>query len=206
MTELAAHTVSRSALPIPLTPEDQARADLYALIARLLSAAPDAALLADLGRADALAAQQADHPLDLAWAKLVAAAAAIDAQAGQEEFDALFVSIGTPQINPYASLYLAGFMMEQPLAALRAELAEFGLARVDGGELEDHLASLCETMRILIAGYGGRRRPLAQQRAFFERHIGSWYERCLDDIRAAAGANFYVRVADFAQAFFDVES
>ncbi len=35
-------------------PEEQARADLYALIARLLIAAPDAGLLATLAAADSL--------------------------------------------------------------------------------------------------------------------------------------------------------
>ena len=39
----------RAASP-PLAPEDQARADFYALLARLYTRAPDAALLARAGR------------------------------------------------------------------------------------------------------------------------------------------------------------
>jgi TorA maturation chaperone TorD len=41
---------------------------------------------------------------------------------------------------------------------------------------------------------------------FFEKNLAPWYERCLDDIRAARGANFYRQVADFTQAFFSIES
>jgi TorA maturation chaperone TorD len=207
MNQLTAQPNSRAALPIPLTPEDQARADLYALIACLLLTAPNAALLADLANADSLASQQTDGCLDLAWEKLVLAAGVIGPDAIQEEFNALFTGIGTPQVNLYASLYLAGFMMEQPLAELRSDLMKLGLARIPGSELEDHLAALCETMRILISGeQGAGRQSIQCQKAFFEQHIAPWYSCCLNDIRAAAGTNFYLQVADFIQAFFDIEA
>ncbi|WP_292936214.1 molecular chaperone TorD family protein [Noviherbaspirillum sp.] len=188
--------------------DELARADFYALIARLLLRAPDATLLTALAGADSLAAGQAGNPLELAWEKLILAAGVIDADAVREEFDALFISIGTPQVNPYASLYLAGFMMEKPLAGLRADLAQLGLSRAAGsGELEDHLGALCEAMRILIAGAPGvTPQPLAVQMTFFEKHIATWYLPCLDHIRGAPGANFYQRVADFIQAFFEIEA
>lgn len=191
-----------------LAPEEQARADFYALISRLLLAAPQAQLLAALAAADSIAAAQAGSPLEQAWENLVLAAGVIDADAVQEEFDALFVAVATPAVNPYASLYLAGFMMEKPLAALRADLAALGLARnARGGEPEDHLGALCEAMRILIAGAPGvRPQPVPAQQAFFDKHIAPWHARCLDDIRRAQGANFYRRVADFIEAFFDVEA
>jgi TorA maturation chaperone TorD len=197
-----------SAVPLPLGQEEQARADFYALIARLFLAPPDAALLADLASADSLASQQTDNPLDLAWEKLILTASIVDAYAIQEEFDALFIGIGTPRVNPYASMYLAGFMMEKPLAALRHDLAQLGLARApEASELEDHLAALCETMRVLIsAEQDGRRQPIRRQKEFFEKHIAPWYERCLDDIRSVNGVNFYRQVADFSQAFFFIES
>lgn len=191
-----------------ISPEDQARADFYALIARLLWGAPDAALLRDLACADSLDSSMSDNPLDLAWEKLVLAAGVMDPDAVREEYDSLFVSIGTPPINPYASRYLTGFVNEKPLAELREELARLGLARAPGvGEFEDHLAALCETMRLLIAGApGAARQPVARQRLFFDTHIAPWYERCLDDIRAAGGVNFYRRVADFTQAFLATEA
>ena len=208
MNQLQSDTVSLTTMPSPVTAEDRARADLYALIARLLLAPPDAALLANLSEADSLASHQADNPLDRAWEKLIIAAGIMDEQSIQNEFDALFVSTGNPQIDPYAALYLAGFMMEKPLSALRTDLLQLGLMRIPGVcELEDHLAALCEAMRILITGeQGGRQQPIERQKVFFEKHIAPWYGRCMDDIRLAHGANFYRLIADFVQAFLDIES
>jgi TorA maturation chaperone TorD len=187
--------------------EDQARADFYALIAHLLLRPPAAGLLADLAAAGELAAGRADHPLAVAWTRLAGAARATGEQAVREEHAALFISIGNPLINPYASFYLSGFMMEKPLAALRRDLAALSLSRVAGvGEPEDHLGALCEVMRLLIAGAPGLApRTLDEQRSFFLHHLAPWYRRCLDDVRAAAGANFYRELADFIQVFFDVE-
>lgn len=192
--------------PPPLPQEEQARADLYALIARLLLAPPDAALLAGLGAA--AEAGPADQPFDQAWRQLAAAARATSAGAVREEFDALFISVGVPKLNPFASLYLAGFLHEKPLAALRADLARLGLARMQGvAETEDHLGALCETMRLLIAGApGGSRRPLAVQQRFFEDHLAPWHARCLDELRSAEGADFYARVANLAAAFLSIEA
>ena len=189
-------------------PEEQARADMYALLARMLHAAPDAQMLATLAAADAIVAGQSGHPLDRAWERLVLAAGVMDDRALAEEFDALFISVGTPKINPYASLYLTGFINEKPLVALRDDLARLGLGRAPGQrEMEDHLGALCEAMRLMISGAnGGAIQPLAVQQQFFDTHIAPWYGRCLQDIRSAPEANFYRLVADFAQAFLDVEA
>lgn len=190
-----------------VAPEDQARADWYALIARLLFSAPDENLLKSLAQADSLAALSAGSALDVAWEEMITAASVLEADAVSDEYTALFIGIGTPQLNPYASFYLAGFMMEKPLASLRSDLAALGLARVEQAtELEDHLSSLCETMRLLIIGAPGwDPRSLREQRAFFMKHIAPWYARCLKDIRHAKGVNFYCKVADLAQAFFEIE-
>ncbi|RZA32819.1 MAG: hypothetical protein EOP92_24100, partial [Lysobacteraceae bacterium] len=75
------------------------------------------------------------------------------------------------------------------------------------GEFEDHLGALCETMRVLVAGAPRiPRQPLARQQAFFEVHIAPWYERCLADIAAAEGANYYRLVARLAGAFLAIEA
>ena len=188
--------------------EDQARADIYALIAALLLHAPQPALLAAIAVAPAMD----DGPDDTAslapaWNGLTRAAARIDAAAVAAEFDALFISVGTPSVSPHASRYLVGFLMEKPLAALRDDLAALGLARAAGQrELEDHLGALCEVMRLLIAGTARMPgRSLQTQRSFFLRHLAPWYGRCLDDLRQAGGTPFYRCVADLAQAFFEVE-
>ncbi|WP_305825559.1 TorD/DmsD family molecular chaperone [Massilia brevitalea] len=212
-----AHDTARAAaasvgVAPPLSSEDQARADLYALAARLLLAPPDARLLAQLGAADPILAEGGDPALERAWEKLVLASNVMDADAVRAEFDALFVSDGTPKINPYGSLYIAGFMNDSPLAELRGDLARFGIKRMRGvGEFEDHLGALCETMRVLIAGgpAGGsiiRRQSHHEQQAFFEARIAPWYERCLDDIAEAEEANYYCLVAAFVGALLEIEA
>jgi TorA maturation chaperone TorD len=196
------------AAPLPLQGEEQARADLYALVGRLLYRAPDDALLAALAVADPICAAQGDRALETAWERLVLGAGVIEAAVAADEFDALFESTGTPRINPYGSLYQSGFMHDKPLAALRADLGRLRLARAPGaGESEDHLAALCETMRVLIGGTPAiPRRPLAVQKQFFETHLGTWYAACLADIAGAPEANFYRLVAAFAGAFLAIEA
>jgi len=206
----SANTAFVAVSPPVLSPsgEDQARADLYALLSRLLLAAPDAALLEALASSDPILAEGGDPALERAWEQLTLASGVMDAEVVQDEFSALFVSIGTPPVDPYGSRYLAGYMNDTPLAQLRDDLARLGLARMRGrGEFEDHLGALCETMRVLVAGAPGiRRQPLAVQRRFFDAHIGGWCMRALDDIANAEGANYYRLVARFAQAFLAIEA
>lgn len=180
--------------------EEQARAGFYSLLAHLLLLPPSTAILQALANADPIAGEAGD--LAAAWENMVLAAGIMDADAVREEFDALFVSTGTPRLNPHASLYLSGFMMDRPLAALRDTLRELGLARRAGAvDLEDHLGALCETMALLIS----EGRPLQVQQAFFERHIDAWAHACLEDMRNAEGANFYRLVAQVLGAFIAVE-
>jgi TorA maturation chaperone TorD len=180
--------------------EEQARAHFYSLMATLLLAPPSAELLHALANADPIASETGE--LESAWEQLVLVAGIMDAESVREEFDALFVSTGTPLINPHASLYLSGFMMDRPLAALRDMLRELGLARQSSAvELEDHLGSLFETMALLIA----QSQSLTIQSEVFNAHIGSWIERCLDDIRETPGANFYRALADVIEAFHRIE-
>jgi len=204
------------AMSLPLAQEEQARADMYGLIARLLLAPPDDALLASLASlADAsdrdssgvTDAVDSEQPLGRAWLALSHAARANAGAAVRDEFAELFVSTSIPTINPYGSLYLAGFLHEKPLAALRTDLAGLGLARRSGAlETEDHLGALCETMRrMILGGEGMPRQPLARQQAFFKVHIASWSGTCLDHLRQADGACFYASVADFIAAYFDIE-
>ena len=189
-------------------PEDRARADFYALISHLLQKPPNPDLLDSLANACSLGAQDSSSALEKAWQKLVIAAGVTHADAVREEFNELFISTATPLINPYASLYLSGFMNEKPLATLRAHLQSLGLARALGShELEDHLSGLCDAMRIMITGeQGGQAQVLCQQREFFRTYISPWYSRCFFDIRTSSGTRFYALVADFSEAFFDIEA
>ena len=196
------------AAPAQPGPDDQARADLYALLARLLLAPPDAALLAALANSNAIVAQGGDPALERGWEQLTLASRVVDAGAVAAEFNIVFVSIGTPPVDPYGSRYLAGFLNDTPLADLRADLARLGLRRARGvAEFEDHLGALCETMRVLIAGAPGiARASIEQQKMFFSRHIGPWCQSALDDIAGAEGSNYYRLVARLGAAFLALET
>ena len=182
---------------------EQARADFYAVTAHLLMQAPAPALLAKLAHADPVIAD--DHCQQRfadAWERLRIAADLIDADAVREEYDALFVATGTPELNPYASFYLTGFMMERPLAALRRDLGRLGFARArDATELEDHIGVLCETARLMIL----QQRPLRIQQAFLATHLFPWVQRFTADLRRQPVANFYRVLADFIDAFMQLE-
>ena len=187
--------------------EDQARADLYALLARLLLAPPDGALLAALAAADPVQAA-GEFALEDAWLKLTQAASVCDADAVADEFGALFTSIGNPLLNPNGSFYLTGHLNDAPLAALRQDLARLGLGRAQGaGEFEDHIGAVCETMRVLVAGAPGfAPRNVLIQKQFFEAYLKPWYAACLADIAGAEPANFYRVVAGVADAFLSIEA
>ena len=190
----------------PVAPEDEARAELYAVLSRLYAAPPDPAFLSVLGASD-LWADDGDHPLATAWNRLVLASRAMDADAAEQEYTDLFIGVGKCEVNPHASHWLSGFMMEKPLAELRTELAELGLARRPGvGMLEDHLAAQFETMRILITGTPERRpAPIAVQRGYFERRIAPWVFVCCDAMQISSVANYYRRVAELTLSFMAVE-
>lgn len=198
-----------SALDPPLQPvfeEDQARADFYALIARLFYAGPDAALLAAIAGADEIPAEDDGAPLAEAWRALGAAAAATDAEAAREEYDSVFVGTGKAEITPYASHYLAPSMQERVLVRLRDTLAGMGLAKnPSAAEYEDHFAGLCEVMRHLIAAGSGDA-AVQDQKNFFMEYLVPCYAEISAATVASPNTNFYKHVAVFTKAFLDVEA
>lgn len=197
----------------PVGDEDMARANHYALVSRLFHAAPDAALL------DTLAAS-GDWPVDhdapsaeamlmaRAWNALCAASSAMDPAAAQQEFDALFGGVGRPQVVPFASFHLAGFVNEKPLARLRDDLVALGLQRAAGEpDPEDHIAALADVMRLLLtdATRNEADRSAAQDR-FFATHIEPWYGALIDALDAAPEANFYRCAGRYLRCFLDIEA
>jgi TorA maturation chaperone TorD len=179
----------------------QERADLYALVAALWLA-PDAALVQALASSAEGSGAADQDPLAQSWLALADAARRCGATA-LTEHDALFCAVGTPRINPYQCFYVAGWLMDKPLALLRQDLERLGLARVAGAtELEDHLGALCETMHVLIL----RQASPQTQRDFFGRHLAGWTTRCLDDIATAPEADFFRALAAFTQAFLALEA
>jgi TorA maturation chaperone TorD len=192
-----------------MAPEDQARADFYALLARLYAAAPDAALLASIAGCDQLAGDaesEAGRALAVAWGKLLAASSAMDPAAAADEYQTLFVGVGKSEVSAHGSAYVKS-PGSSPLIEVRASLARLGLARQSGVNIyEDHLAAVCETMRVLITGAGqGEPFAFAEQRQFFESHVAPWVFDCCSAIQNSPVANYYRRVAEFTQLFMVIE-
>lgn len=202
-------TTSPNENRMAIAPEDQARADMYALLARLYADAPDAKLLSALASAPALAVEgERGEELAAAWVALTQAAGVIDADAARREYQDLFIGVGKSEVNLHASYYLTGFMMEEPLAEVRTTMVRLGLARrADIGLVEDHLATLFGVSRALILGTQDRApQPVATQQIFFEQHLASWYARCCAAIEASAIANLYRLVAKLTTIFLGLEA
>jgi len=179
---------------------DQARAREYALLARLLTRAPDSSLLAQIGelRGDAT-------PLGVAHVELAEAAAQAELSQVEREYFDLFIGIGRGEVLPYASYYLTGFLHERPLARLREDLAAFGIARADGvTEPEDHAGILCEIM----AGLADGRLPAPAEasRVIFEKHMAPWIGRFFADLERAEAARVYRRLGTVGRVFVEIET
>ncbi|MBY6261287.1 molecular chaperone TorD [Azospirillum sp. 412522] len=206
MSRAVDHTV-----PPEVAEEELFRAQVYALLARLLAHAPDAAFLNALGE---LAGEGGEF--GAALDRLADAARDSAPAAVEEEFTTLFIGVGGSERTPYGSFYLTGFLNEKPLAELRADMARLGIARADGvTEPEDHIAALCEMMAGLIGGAFGSEDGAPEdgdivgldgQRAFFDRHIGSWAGRFFADLETSPSARFYRAVGAVGRSFLAVEA
>lgn len=184
-----------------ITDEDKARAQVYALLGRLLTAAPDKALLAQVSSFTG-----DETELGQALRALAATARKLDARRLGEEYQDLFIGVARGELMPYASYYLTGFLHGKPLAALRGDMTKLGIARNAGvAEPEDHIGSLCEMMAGLITGAFDAPADLATQRRFFNAHIAAWAPRFFTDLEAAKHAVFYMPVARLGRLFIDIE-
>lgn len=185
----------------PPVPEDQARESIYALLARLYYAPPDADLLRMVSSLYESPAAERDSGFALAWNDLARAAAVAEVHAVREEFEALFVGTGKAAVTLYASAYLTGTAHYQPLVGIRSVLAAHGLERVRGvHEPEDHLAALCEVMRHLVL-----HAEIAEQKSFFIRYLWPAAGALCDAIIQCEHVNFYRPVAGLTRAFAEVE-
>lgn len=139
---------------------------------------------------------------------LAAVARRTTVEAARDEFSLLFYGNGAGgELLPYASFYLTGFVYEKPLAALRADMERLGIAHSGAkGEPEDHIAFLCEMMHGLVLGRFGGGVALADQRAFFDAHLGRWAGRFFEDLEAAKSAAFYMPVGTIGRLFMTIEA
>jgi TorA maturation chaperone TorD len=186
--------------------EELARAELYGLLAQLWIAPPDDALLQQFKVAVTQAPEAGGH-LEAPWQALVAAMRSTTAAAAAEEHDALFGGVGKPEVFLYGSYYLSGFLHEKPLALLRADLEQLGLARDETrSETEDHVAYVFETMRYLIAGDDVAVCNLERQRRFFRAHVQPWVAQLCDAVQAHPRADTWRTVAELTREFVGVEA
>ena len=179
---------------------DAARAQEYALLAALLTRAPDAELLSRISqlRADA-------SPLGLAHAALAEAAEQTNAGRVEREFFDLFIGLGRGELLPYGSFYLTGFLHERPLARLREDLARIGVERAEGvAEPEDHAGILCEIMSAIVGG--GIAAPPGSDKIIFEKHMAPWIGRLFVDLERSNAAQFYRHVGTLGRVFIDIET
>jgi TorA maturation chaperone TorD len=181
--------------------EEWLRAQQYRLLARFLAAPADAGLL-DI----AAGFEGDDTDLGRALGDLADRAGRATPATASREYHELFIGIGRGELVPYASYYLTGFLNEKPLAKLRSDMARLGIARADDvKEPEDHIAALCEMMAGLIIGAFGVPLGLAEQRAFFERHLAAWAPVFFADLEKAESAWLYAPVGTLGREFMGIE-
>ena len=182
--------------------EQRYRASAYALIAALLRAAPDQAMLDRLGSLPRQVSTDADDFL-LAMSTLALSAKHHSPSSIDEEFHNLFIGLGKGEVVPYGSWYLTGFLMEKPLSDLREDLARLGYERnASVVEPEDHVAALCEVLSLMIADGVN----LSVQNNFFQSHMVSWLGGFFADLSEAKSATFYKAVGRFGASFILLEN
>ena len=188
--------------PRSITDEDRARAQIYQLLAVLLSSPPSDELLKGLA-----SLQGDDTPLGSAYKNLAALAQRTTAVDAEQEFNNLFIGVGRGELLPYASYYLTGFLNEKPLADLRTDLMTRGVKVSDGvKEPEDHIGTLCEIMAGIINGEFACDSDVSSQKAFFDAHMAKWAALFFTDLEEAQSSVLYAPVGSLGRAFMAVEA
>lgn len=181
-----------------LPPEEQARADCYALLAQVFYAPPGRALLDSIARMQAVDDGTA---MAGAWRDFAASAAGADPDALREEYESLFVGTGRAEVTLYTGAYTLKGSLDNPLVAIRDFLDAQRLARKQSvHEPEDHVAALCEVMRHLIL-----RDDVAAQRTWFASFLWPAAVPLCNAISRHAEARFYAGAAKFAKSFLEIE-
>jgi len=179
------------------------RTDSYVMLASLLGQTPSEELLNILRNLhwDEALPETLDHALGA----LRQAAHDYPLAALEDEFNKLFVGMGSGEMVPYASWYRGKMIQSSPLASLRSDLIELGIVRQTGcHESEDHAGALCEIMAIISQKSNDI--PYAAQARFFHRHIAPWMMTFFKDLQSAKSADFYRTVGLFGSCFLETES
>ncbi len=184
-----------------LAPEDEARAAIYGLIARLFYAPPDQGVLGEVLHSNAFEGSQ--KPIAMAWRELIDACRSAFPVVLENEHTNLFGGAGKSEVTPYLTHYTIKYATDNPLVELRQQLIGWGMARKENAnEPEDHIAGVCEAMRMAIAV---QHRSVDEQKSFFDHFIYRGGMDLCDAVSASGKADFYRLVARFARAFFELE-
>ncbi len=177
------------------------RADVYLLIAALLRQAPSPELLSFIA---SLEIEENGSDMANAWQAISTASNAADPEQLADEYQHLFIGIGRGEVVPFASWHLTGSLMEKPLALIRQDLESLGFEREDHvKEPEDHMAAICEVMAHLAQE--ADHDSLTNQQAFFNRHLGTWFELFTVQLHQAEHVSYYLNVANLIKAFMTIE-
>ena len=180
--------------------EEQLRADMYSFLASLLRAEPSADLIKQL-----TLLESDDTPIGKAIKILTKLASSLDLPSIRAEYVGIFIGVGRGEILPFASYYLTGFLKDKPLAKLRGDMQEIGIAVSSGIDPEDHIATLFDIMAGLILGKFNRKFSIGEQRDFFNKHLAPWVDLLMRDIEASKIAVFYAPVGTIGREFIEIE-
>lgn len=180
---------------------DEARAEVYGLLAKLLSNPPSTKDLAAIAR---VSGDESD--LGVAIGTLSKLASSRSAEQCEREYHELFIGLGRGELVPYASYYLTGFLHEKPLARLRGDMERLGIVRsAEVKEPEDHIAALCDMMAGLIRGEFDAPADIETQRGFFKSHLAPWARHFFRDLASARNSVLYAPVGELGRVFMDIE-
>ena len=186
---------------VEIPEEDALRADLYDFLGAMLSAPPSQDLLT---KAAGLTGDDSD--IGRGIKALATIARAMTPATAKQEFEALFIGLGRGELMPYGSYYLTGFLNEKPLASLRNDMTRLGIERAPNVyEPEDNIASLSEMMAGMIRGRFFSAASLAEQKRFFNTHVGPWAGHFYSDLEAARNSVLYAPVGAIGKAFIEIE-
>jgi len=195
-------TLAHQNMPPWFGPHRSMRTDAYVLLAALLrdSPSPEAIdLLSNLS-------WEEDLPLRLQMAliELCRAGSEHPMQSICEEYQRVFMGLGSGELVPYASWYIEKAIQSTPLAEIRGDLMRLAIVRqTDCFESEDHVGVLCEIMALLSAPQNEI--PQSEQAAFFNNHFVTWMPLFFKDLHGLGDIRFYRTVAEFGRSFLEAE-
>ncbi len=190
-------------VPAWFAPYAEMRADAYVILGELLLQPPSETLRKILQGLYWDASLPGE--LDGALKALRDGSLEYDLPVLREEYDRLFVGLGSGEMVPYASWYRERRIQSSPLAALRSSLMRLGIVRqTESHESEDHAGALCEIMALISQAQ--KAVPVATQEEFFHHYIAPWMITFFRDLQNAKNARFYRIVGRLGREFLKCES